>query len=209
MVTPCELETEVFGKPVGKTSDPLCEKADWWLLHYRAQPGASPPGFRHVGTLVTLKIWGRGESTSCRPAVPEDIGSCREIAKSFRYDRFHADPRIPLEQANELKARWIENAIRGRAEKVWVAEGGFLSVLPGGRIDLICVEPKMRGRGVAKRLLHEAFRTYPVLTVGTQAANEESLKLYADFNAEEMGRLEDWHWCAEEGEDRQPGLHGS
>lgn len=203
-MTPCPFETEVFGKPVGRTSDPLCEKDGWWLLHYRSQQGSNPPEFKHVGTLVSLRIAGKGEMTSCRPAVPEDIATCREIAKSFRYDRFHADPRIPLDKANELKGRWIENAIRGRAERVWVAEGGFLSVLAGGRIDLICVEPRMRGRGIARRLLQQAFRHYPALNVGTQLANEESLKLYRSFNAEETGRFEDWHWCAEESADRQP-----
>lgn len=203
MVTPLDFETEIFGRPCGRTTDPAEDKSGYWLVHYR---GPEAPGFHHVGTLVTLRIWGKPETASVRPAVPEDIGACRRIAESFRHDRFHADPRIDLKDANRLKAQWIENAIRGRADKVWVAEGGFLSII-GGRIDLICVEPRMRGRGIAKRLLSEAFRHYPQLIVGTQASNEESLKLYRSFGNEEIGRDEDWHWIDEEerdSPDRQP-----
>jgi GNAT superfamily N-acetyltransferase len=122
-----------------------------------------------------------------------------EIARScFRFSRFHLDPRIPLEIANQIKHDWILNyLLQKRGERLWVAtvDGravGFLAVIAGndaGRayraIDLIGVAPAYQGQGIGQALVAFFVDFYKdrsdFLQVGTQIANLPSLRLYPKF----------------------------
>jgi ribosomal protein S18 acetylase RimI-like enzyme len=119
-----------------------------------------------------------------------------EIARScFRFSRFHLDPQIPLEIANQIKHDWILNyQLKKRGEHLWVATvagrpAGFLAVIAGneaGRryraIDLIGVAPAYQGQGIGQALVAYFIDTYrdqnDFLLVGTQIANLPSIHLY-------------------------------
>jgi GNAT superfamily N-acetyltransferase len=122
-----------------------------------------------------------------------------EIARScFRFSRFHLDPLIPLEIANQIKHDWILNyLLKKRGEHLWVAtvDGravGFLAVIGGndaGRcyraIDLIGVAPAHQGQGIGQALVAFFVDFYKdqsdFLQVGTQIANLPSMRLYSKF----------------------------
>ena len=142
-----------------------------------------------------------------RAACEADISACRAIAAvSFRSDRFHADPAIDDSAADRLKAQWIENAVRGRADTVLVAEtdgavDGFNACLLSGEtavIDLIAVHPDAQGRGIGKALVAGALAAYAgrarTLRVGTQEDNLASRQLYARFGMSVAGRQVTLHW---------------
>jgi ribosomal protein S18 acetylase RimI-like enzyme len=119
-----------------------------------------------------------------------------EIARSsFRFSRFHLDPLISLEIANQIKHDWILNyLLRQRGEHLWVASvagrpAGFLAVIAGNEagkqyraIDLIGVAPAYQGQGIGQALVAHFMDTYrdqnDFLLVGTQIANLPSIHLY-------------------------------
>lgn len=119
-----------------------------------------------------------------------------EIAeRCFRWSRFHLDPHIPLELANLIKRRWIENYCqRRRGESLYVAQidgnvAGFLAVLKSSRgnqlvaaIDLIGVDQAYQGCGVGSALIRRFIADWKghvdELIVGTQIANIQSMRFY-------------------------------
>ncbi|MHC4416731.1 MAG: GNAT family N-acetyltransferase [Planctomycetota bacterium] len=154
-------------------------------------------GFRLVDTNVTLERGRlaparRGRDLAIRPARPEDERPVVSLARrSFRSSRFHLDPAIGDEIANEIKAQWVGNYFRGkRGNALVVAEvekeiAGFLLALeaPDGAVvvDLVATDEEHRGRGIAgdmTRLAQEQFLDASRLRVGTQIANGPALRAY-------------------------------
>jgi dTDP-4-amino-4,6-dideoxy-D-galactose acyltransferase len=115
-------------------------------------------------------------------------------ARCFTFSRFHLDPSIGRERANEIKRQWAGNSCRGRASVVYVAReqggvAGFLAVLENNLsgkkdavIDLVGVEPAYQGRGAGlamSRMFVEQWRDRADrLRVGTQISNIPALRLY-------------------------------
>jgi ribosomal protein S18 acetylase RimI-like enzyme len=130
---------------------------------------------------------------------PEKRQAVLAIARScFRYSRFHLDPLIPVETANQIKHDWILNyLLKKRGEHLWVATvderpAGFLAVIAGneaGRryraIDLIGVATDYQGQGIGQALVDFFIDLYrdqsDFLQVGTQIANLPSIRLYQKF----------------------------
>jgi ribosomal protein S18 acetylase RimI-like enzyme len=113
----------------------------------------------------------------------------------FTYSRFHLDPFLTREQANQIKTEWVRNYLLGRrGEQLLVAESdgvpvGFLAVLAAeakGRscrvIDLIGVSAAHQGRGVGESLIshfiQDSAGRCDLLRVGTQVANTAAARLY-------------------------------
>lgn len=125
-----------------------------------------------------------------RLAQPDDEKMAAHIARhAFRYDRFHLDPRIPTEIADDIKEAWARNYFTGqRGDAMVVAEvdrslAGFLLLLVdpqhGTTIDLIAVDPERQGEGLAIAMIQFAAMFEPRrFIVGTQASNVASLRLY-------------------------------
>jgi ribosomal protein S18 acetylase RimI-like enzyme len=126
-------------------------------------------------------------------ASNDDADGCAEVARrTFRSDRFHADPAIDDAAADTLKAEWARNSVRGRADKVFITRDngtviGFNACLLKGDeavIDLIGVAPGHQGRGLGRALTAAAIAHYSgraaCITVGTQSCNSASLSLYQD-----------------------------
>lgn len=116
-------------------------------------------------------------------------------ATCFQYSRFHLDPLIDNSIANRIKREWIANYIRKqRGEQLFVAAvenrpAGFLAVLRSqfdGKlvytIDLIGVDADFRRRGIGRSLVNFFIDRYgdrgDRLQVGTQIANQPSMRLY-------------------------------
>lgn len=148
-------------------------------------------------------------SVAVRFARPEDSPGVRRVARSsFLYDRFHRDPAIGAALAGRIKEEWAANYFAGgRGDWMVVAEHdglviGFLQLLAGEGdsvvIDLVAVEEKWRGRGVAKSMIAFASlgcRGKPVpLRVGTQLANEASLRLYTGLGFRIASAFYILHW---------------
>jgi len=167
-------------------------------------------GFRVVEVLLTHQAPLEAAAevpAGIRVASEADIAACRAIAAaSFRFDRFHADPAIDDSAADAQKAQWIENAVRGRADTVLVAEtdgavSGFNACHLRGEtavIDLIAVHPEAQGRGIGHTLVAGAFAHYAgrarVLQVGTQEDNRASRRLYERFGFAPVTRQVTLHW---------------
>lgn len=124
-------------------------------------------------------------------AEPGDAEGCAEVGRrAFRYDRFHRDARIDSRAADQLKAAWMRNSCRGRADAVLVARDAGAVVAANAClcrgdaavIDLIGVLPEWQGRGLGRTLVDAAVAHYGgaarCLRVGTQDANKASVALY-------------------------------
>lgn len=190
---------------------PTCDVSQCMLL--------ARAGFSVVDAGVTFAWAGGGEAPSPDVSVgvarPEQHETVAEIAgRCFRWSRFHLDPRIPVELANLVKRRWVENYCRGqRGAALYVGEiggaiAGFLAVIEtpvGDRsiaaIDLIGVAPEHQGRSVGtalvRRFVDEWRGRAAELRVGTQAANVQSLRFYEfnGFRAIESSYVLHAHYC--------------
>jgi ribosomal protein S18 acetylase RimI-like enzyme len=155
-------------------------------------------GFRTVDTGITLERGKAGQAPNdgiaVRTAVPQDREAVADIARrSFRFSRFHLDPKIPRALADEIKARWAENFFHGRrGDAMVVAEtggkpAGFLQLLHADDgalvIDLIAVDSGQRGKGIGSAMIAWAadYVSGDRIRVGTQAANVDSLRFYENL----------------------------
>ena len=157
-------------------------------------------GFDIVDTGITFAWSAPGKPASngvavdlVSPAQHEAVATVAET--SFRWSRFHLDPRIPPALANLIKRRWIENYLCGKrgsalyAAQVGGSVAGFLAVIeaneksgPVAVIDLIAVAPEHQHHGVGGALIERFVSDWrersSELRVGTQAANIRSLRFY-------------------------------
>ena len=234
---PQEFDTGILGAPVGRVvfsgptagaavREQLTEMAaTWleagiWLVSSRipadwdeAGDALESVGFRQVEELVT---WVRtvpdvaDGDPQTEAATAEDAAACIEIARSaFRFDRYHADARIGAERAGALKAAWVRNSLRGRADVARVVRddghvrGFVLCRSDGGDavIDLIAVAPDRQGSGFGRRLIRGALAAYAgravSLQASTQAINQPSAALYRRTGFAPAGHARTFHWVNE------------
>ncbi len=158
------------------------------LLTFGAAPSDLPPRCQE----------GSG-NLRCEGSTPEDVAALGEIAaSSFSVDRFHADPWIPKEKADELHRRWVMNSCAGSANCVLVARTtepiGFTTLsldevskttlgLQVGIVVLVAVSSRRRQSGVARELTRAAIEWFRQagcawVEVGTQLANIRASRLY-------------------------------
>jgi len=113
-----------------------------------------------------------------------------DIAKNnFFYSRFHLDPLLDNNIANQIKQNWVKNYFSGkRGDEMVLAlmNGkpiGFLQLIIKDSellIDLIGVDKIAQGKGVASAMIQFAKKkiTRSYIKVGTQICNLPSIKLY-------------------------------
>lgn len=154
-------------------------------------------GFRIVDTALSFDGTLSGSpGKQVRFARPEDRAQVSRIAGStFRYSRFHLDPLVPRGVADTIKSSWAANYFEGkRGDGMVVAErdgkiAGFLQLLWAAQdrlvIDLIGVDPARQGQGLGREMILHAARhgigdgrIPATISVGTQAANIPSVRLY-------------------------------
>jgi len=148
-------------------------------------------GFIQVETLLTY--WKQpsedmATDSRLREARDSDCESVKKIAeRSFRYSRFHADPKFDSALANRIKAAWAGNFFQGqRGHRMLVAEerghlSGFILLVENPKattVDLIAVDPAFQAQGLGQALLSAAERKGRRIFAGTQQANLASCRLY-------------------------------
>jgi dTDP-4-amino-4,6-dideoxy-D-galactose acyltransferase len=128
-------------------------------------------------------------------AGADDVAAIEQISgRCFSFSRFHLDPAVGLERANDVKRQWARNACRGRASAVYVARrqndiAGFLAVLENRSsrgidaiIDLVGVDAGHQGQGVGRALSRRFIMQWrdraDRLRVGTQVSNIPAMRLY-------------------------------
>ncbi|MDA8612564.1 GNAT family N-acetyltransferase [Candidatus Pelagibacter bacterium] len=129
-----------------------------------------------------------------RFANSSDEMQIRLIAKNaFKHSRFYRDPYISNEIACKIKEEWVGNFFLGKRGKwmIVVEEDshikGFLQLVCKSKdtivIDLIAIDEKNRGKGLAKDMISFAYvnclKKKGIIEVGTQIANTSSIKFYS------------------------------
>jgi len=221
-----EFESGIFGAPVGRVvsgDKNLFEMSqDWtsqgvWLVSARVDKGdieadedLIKANFLPIEALVTLEralpkfqVMPNG----VRVAIDGDIKKSLLIARTaFKYDRFHADARVPNDAADRLKEKWVAKGFSGRSDAVLVVEiggsvVGFSTCMVNGDtaiIDLIAISPDHQGMGIGKSLVQGVIATYAgrcrVIRVGTQDTNLHSLKLYHSCGFMQVTSQVSYHW---------------
>ncbi len=213
---------EILGRPVFRLDGPIdvATITEELSAHVRSQARAfyfakidcarvdavralGRAGFFVADVNVTFERASRaGAASQAAPAV--EVSECTgaddervlRIAKTaFRYTRFHLDPLIGKDAADEIKRAWVASYIaKTRGDRLFVARTGgravgFLAALRAtheGRtkstIDLVAVDSDFQRRNVGRALV-DAFAAHyrdevDVLAVGTQIANVPSIRLY-------------------------------
>jgi ribosomal protein S18 acetylase RimI-like enzyme len=157
------------------------EKADFKLIDTNVR-------FELHGN-ISSKIKQRQEIEICF-AEKKHQKAAGKIAKNhFIYSRFHLDPLIENDIANKIKQKWVENYFLGkRGDQMILAllnnePIGFLQlIIEDGEllIDLIGVDKKAQGKGVASSIIQFASNNIKrsCIKVGTQIGNLPSINLY-------------------------------
>ena len=119
--------------------------------------------------------------------------AARDIARdNFIYSRFHLDPLIDNNIANQIKKNWVNNYFcgkRGNQMVLALMNGepvGFLQLIIKDEklfIDLIGVDKIAQGQGVASNMIQFASENIKssYIKVGTQIGNLPSIKLYQNL----------------------------
>ena len=136
-----------------------------------------------------------------RLATAADSQEAGELARNaYAFDRFHSDPFIDSDRADELHATWVRNSCAGRAaDAVIIAEdeSGILGFATcsvnrnsrknlersAGTIILVATAARARGRGVGQATTMAAIEWFReqgcgVVEVGTQLRNVAASRLY-------------------------------
>lgn len=127
-----------------------------------------------------------------RFAVPMDEEETAALsARSMEYSRFHRDPKIGKKIADRLKGEWARNYFKGtRGNQMVVATNtsneiiGFLQLVKKSKtliIDLVGVDERVRGKGVARGMVQYAIAENPGfenIQAGTQSNNPASTQFY-------------------------------
>jgi dTDP-4-amino-4,6-dideoxy-D-galactose acyltransferase len=154
-------------------------------------------GFRMVDVRITLERRGPGPRTESagdvliRPAEERDLPILTSLARENHVDtRFYYDGRFPRERCDALYAAWIENGVRGQADRVLVPEidgraAGYITCHREGppRIGLLGVGPAAQGRGIGGRLIRAALAWFAGegierVSVVTQGRNVRAQRAY-------------------------------
>jgi ribosomal protein S18 acetylase RimI-like enzyme len=136
-----------------------------------------------------------------KEATAADEGPITAMAGScFRYSRFHLDPELANETANQIKHNWVKSYFHGqRGDRLFVAwyEGvpaGFLAALVTDEkavVDLVGVDRRFQRCGIGSSLMETFCKHYQnhctALQVGTQVSNTPSLRFYRKFGFDISG----------------------
>ncbi len=162
-------------------------------------------GFRVVDGILTFgrdlhDLAAAAGIENVRPAEGKDVPILCEIGKaSFSLDRFHSDPAIDKAKADEIQRAWVENACKGAADHILVADvedevAGFTTLrldrlaanqlgIKIGTVELVAVSSRFRRRGLANALCLASLHWFrdqgcSWVEVGTQLANIQATRLY-------------------------------
>jgi len=193
------VEKGETGEPLSRlpTTEPYFAYAKLSVGEIAEVSQLADAGFRVVDTALTFKGKISGFAVDgIRFARAEDRDAVSRIAgTTFRFSRFHLDPLVPRAVADAIKSAWAANFFagkRGDGMVVTEREGrvvAFLQMLwttPDNlTIDLIGVDPAWQRQGVGRDMIQFVSRhgtgdgrIPAVMTVGTQAANVASVRLY-------------------------------
>ena len=110
------------------------------------------------------------------------------FAGLFIYDRFSVDPEIPCDWSYNVKSTWLAHPSSNSTRLIAMIDNNPVGVVvyrieSVGEIELLCVDPMQRGKGIAKALVgmvasEMLSKNVTQLFVGTQNENKESCKLY-------------------------------
>lgn len=144
-----------------------------------------------------------------RPASKQDIPILTEIAlTAFRHERFHVDPRIPDELANQRYANWVQSSISSDTQRLLaITDGGelvgfFIVENSNNTSDwlLTAVGPKWQGRGIGERVWRAVLRYQlreGITEVKTtiSARNYQVLSLYSKLQFRFAPADATYHWA--------------
>lgn len=129
-------------------------------------------------------------SIPVREALVNDIAMLKEMVKGvFTDSRFYHDPFFKKDEADRVFQAWIENSVKGFADKVFlIGNEGFITCKVSGNtgnIHLIGVSTSYRGKGIGTALVLHALSWFKEkglknVTVRTQAVNTNSIKFYTN-----------------------------
>ena len=156
-------------------------------------------GFELIDGIQTFGISLNGNHAPLPPGTrlfePNDLPAVLEIGRTaFIYDRFHADPSLRPEVADQVNESWTRNCCLGiAADAVVVADeegrvASYVTCRAGhdagrGIIILVATAGWARGRGAARRASSAALHWFKgqgleTVEVGTQLRNIPAARLY-------------------------------
>lgn len=161
--------------------------------------GAIEAGFRPVDIRVDLDRSEPAPTVRAADEEPAELATeadlpalLRLAGAAFTESRFYRDENFPAGKAEELFALWTERGVRDREFFTVLrrSEGlpaGFLTGRAAGdgsgRIELVAVSDKLRGKGIGAQLLAASLREFQrrgcqAVSVATQGSNTAAQRLY-------------------------------
>jgi GNAT superfamily N-acetyltransferase len=128
-------------------------------------------------------------SSNIREATDKDVPMLKKTVKGlFKDSRFYNDPFFTEAAADKLYQVWVENSLKDKTIKAFVAEkSGFITCKilskTKGNIPLVGVVKEAQGKGIGIDLMHQALKWFvgngiKTITVRTQANNISARDFY-------------------------------
>jgi dTDP-4-amino-4,6-dideoxy-D-galactose acyltransferase len=210
LIEQVKWDSAFFGRKIGRLTavppdvETLKKELDWavrqkfayltcrlWAVDIGAVQRLEKHGFYLTDVGI---VWEKSSARSPLPQIPvtegtiNDVASVRKIAKDLFTDgRFYHDPFFSRQEADSLYQSWVENSLKGYADKVFlVQDKGFIACRKsdaGGEIQLIGVAREFRGEGIGTALVQAAVFWFCSIGAGrvfvrTQASNISAVNLY-------------------------------
>ena len=184
----------------------------YWLVDPASEESLSLAAEHHfepVDRRVSFEracLSGEPPAEGVRPYREGDLPELEQIAAVSHQDsRFYRDGRFNRAACDAMYRVWIRRSVEGWAQQVFVAEeqgsvAGYcschLEAERVGRIGLIAVEQRFRGRGLGEKLMRASLGYFAAqgverVEVVTQGANEGAQRLYRKLGFE-VRRSETW-----------------
>lgn len=154
----------------------------------------------------TLTLDHKEQTNEIRKANRNDLKKLKELTSGvYSSGRIFNDPLISKNIANTFYMKWIENSIVGNAADlvlVWEEKAdilGYVTLQKKGKIPLVCVSKKARGKGIASRLINASFNAFKKwdvknVVIETQMDNIPALRIYQSCGFKIIGSYVTFRW---------------
>lgn len=194
MVTLDAPLTRILGCKCGATDDGTVE--DYDFVTYKTGEIYVPSEFHFIETRMTAYVDPSQLYSNMRYSVMSACDAAKIAQRSFALDRFHRDPNIPDERADQVMHDWLFD-LEATCTIIGIPGAAFLAYKDEDdlrRLMLGAVAPEAQRQGIGRNLWLSAIAFSDKTVVADILAHNPIINLYASFGAKFCNVINTYHY---------------